>query len=397
MKLTTRRLSILLLMLIPNIALGADAIYDAQISLKTPRRKKPRQGGPLDKVELRIWIPDGVKKVRGVMMNPFYLKAAGQRHWQAAARQWDFGIIGANYFAVKSSEFAPTLKEALKVFAEKSKHPELVNAHFCFAGMSAGGGMSTRFAEALPERTIAVAPVCLEVGPRSAAARKIPHLTIFGERDGRQMEKLAERLPEQRKLGALYAIAVQWRRRHEFALANNLIFPFFDHVIQARLGNKDTKHLAAMSLKKGWLGEPSTWDTNSPKVASWQDYKRDKSAACWLPDAYVAHVWRAFVSKAPSIRIASPPGLGDGQKFILHEPKKDIEVKLTLRGKKLVKQVRLFDGDKEIAKGTTLPTTLRVRFRPGIHALIAEVTYADGQQEVSRPSTIVVQNPTRKE
>ncbi|MGF1578301.1 MAG: hypothetical protein ACFCD0_02935 [Gemmataceae bacterium] len=382
-----------LLGLAPDFAWSADTIVDVQIPLKTPRRKKPRMGGPLDKVELRIWIPNGVQKVRGVIVNPYYLKAVGQRHWQAAARQWNFGIVAANYFGVKNNEFGPTLLTAMKVFGEKANHPELADAYFCFVGMSAGGGMSTRFAEALPERTIAVAPVCLEVGPRSEAARKIPHLTIFGERDGRQMEKLNKRLPEQRMLGALYATAVQWRKRHEFALANNLIFPYFDHVIRARL-SRPKKKLAGMSLEQGWLGDRTTWETNFPQVRPWKEYKSDKDSACWLPDAYVASVWRAFVSKAPSIKVASPPGLGGGQELVFHAPGKDIAVKLTLRGKKPVKQVTLFDGNKEIAKAVTLPTTVTVRFGPGIHALIAEVTYADGQQEVSRPSTILVKANT---
>jgi len=46
------------------------------------------------------------------------------------------------------------------------------------------------------------------------------------------MEKLAGKSPIAGKEGALWATAVQWRRRHEFGRANNLFMPFLDRVIK---------------------------------------------------------------------------------------------------------------------------------------------------------------------
>ena len=75
----------------------------------------------------------------------------------------------------------------------------------------------------MPERVIAIGPVCLEAGPQNEASMQIPILTIFGERDGKQYEKLMARLKDSRRQSARFGIAVQWQRKHEFAKANNLL------------------------------------------------------------------------------------------------------------------------------------------------------------------------------
>ena len=72
--------------------------------------------------------------------------------------------------------------------------------------------MSASLAEDMPDRVIASAPVCLKVGPKTEKGRSVPMLTIFGERDGKQLEKLSAKLPEQRALGAQWAIAIQWEK-----------------------------------------------------------------------------------------------------------------------------------------------------------------------------------------
>ena len=100
--------------------------------------------------------------------------------------------------------------DILRELARGSGYPEIAHAPLCLVGMSAGGGMCANITGALPERVIAAAPVCLEVGPPNEAARAVPMLTIFGERDGRQMEKLDAKLPETRRAGGHWGIAVQW-------------------------------------------------------------------------------------------------------------------------------------------------------------------------------------------
>jgi len=245
---------------------GAET-FSTTVKLEQPKKKAKRGEGGLNELLMDVWLPEDVKVVRGLLVNPFYRKAAGQEHWQAACRQWDFGIVGANYFAVRSSEFKPSLMQGLKQLAKESGHAELEHAPFLFVGMSAGAGMSTRLTELFPQRSIAAGPVALEVGPRDAASGKVPMITIFGERDGRQMEKLLVKLPAVRsELDAQFAIAPQWRRRHEFYKANNLLMPLFDRVIAYRYPQDASPADGPVKLRDykvtgGWLGDVSTWDS----------------------------------------------------------------------------------------------------------------------------------------
>jgi hypothetical protein len=300
-----------------------------------------------------------------------------------------------DFDAVKKDEFA-ILKSALADLAKKSEHPELDHLPLCFLGMSRGGGMSMQLAELMPERTIASVPVCLEVGPGSEATRHVPVLTVFGEKDGAQMEKLLGKLPTERKLGGRFGIAVQWNRKHEFGQANNLAFVFFDDAITRRLpkdaaANKPVP-LADIPLEDGWLGDPATWEKDGmrPTITAWQDYKGDREKACWFPSQRIAATWQGFVGATKDVTITDPAGLGDGQAFGTHTATKSVAVKLALAAGLKPTKVELWDGDERLAEKAEAPWAFEVKFKPGIHALYA-VTRQDGQeQRTSRPHTIVV-------
>ena len=372
-----------------------DITARVEYTLKTARTRDPVLGGAKDKVFVSVWIPDGVKTVRGGICNPFSKDEPVSKHWQAACRHWGFAYVQVDFDAIKKEEFA-LLKTGLTDLAKETKHPELEHLPLCFTGMSRGGGMSMQLAELMPERTIASAPVCLEVGPASEATRRVPAMTVFGEKDGSQMKLLLDKLPAERKLGARFGIAVQWNRKHEFALANNLSFVFFDDVIGRRLPKAliadKPAPLTDISPEDGWLGDTSTWgkDGKIPTVAAWKDFKGDRDAACWFPSQRVAAVWQAFVGASKDVTITEPPGLGDGQPFVLQSAAKPGTVKLKFGDNLKPQKVELWDADKSLAQKTEGPWTFEVPLKPGIHAMIATVEDAGGTRRTSRPHTIVV-------
>lgn len=375
----------------PTIPTG-DKVARVEYSLQTPRTREPVLGGSRDQVAVRVWIPNGVQTLRGGICNPFSKDEEVSKHWQAACRHWQFAYVQVDFDAVKKEEFL-LLATGLTDLAKKTGHPELERLPLCFIGMSRGGGISMQLAELLPERTIACAPVCLEVGPSSEATRRVPVLTIFGEKDGAQMEKLLTKLPTERKRAAQFGIAVQWNRKHEFALANNLSFVFFDDVLTQRLpklplADKPTP-LATIPLERGWLGDVSTWgkDRMLPAIASWQDFNGDRSTACWFPSRRTAAVWRAFVGASNDVRISDPPGLGDKQPFVVHSAIKPVVVTLTLGKDVQPTRVILWDGDQQLAEKTTRPWRFEISLKAGIHTLIASV---DDGKHLSPPHTIVV-------
>jgi len=381
-----------------------------EFPLKTPRSRDPVLGGARDRVYFSVTIPAGVKTVRGAICNPFSKDAPVSRHWLAACRHWQFAYVQTDFDGVKQDEF-PLLKTALTELAKLSGHPGVERLPLCFIGMSRGGGMSMQLAELFPDRTIASAPVCLEVGPTTAATRAIPVMTIFGERDGSQMERLLTKLPAARQHDALWAIAPQWNRKHEFGQANNLLFVFFDDVIARRLpitasgatttGDAKSAALRDTPSSEGWLGFPSTWGKDgrlatvrpakglNTKENNGQESAGDASQACWLPSQRVAAVWQAFVSATKDVSISEPAGLGDGQTFVEQSASKPIVVKAALAAQVKPQRVELWDAHERLTERTQGPWTFEVPLKPGIHSLIVVVREAD-KPRTSRPHTIVV-------
>jgi hypothetical protein len=233
------------------------------------------------------------------------------------------------------------------------------------------------------------------VGPTDAATRAIPTVTIFGEKDMRQPAQLAEKLPVQRAEGALWATAIQWGQGHEFALANNLVMPWFDRVIRARYPVGATPlegpvTLAPLAESDGWLGDPATWDAPMPSVAAFADYAGDKAAACWLPDAYLAAAWCGFVAKKPGVVIRRPAGQGDKADFQPHPAAWPVVVSVEVTAGRAT-SVEVLDGDRTLARTDAAPCDVAIGpLAPGVHALLAVATLEDGRRLVSRPHTIIV-------
>ena len=365
-----------------------DQYLEARVKLATPKKpgKRSEEGG-LEHAPFRLWLPADVKIIRGLVINPFYTKAVEQKHWQTACRQWDFGIVAANFFGAKAPEFPNLGDTALQDFAAQAAHPELAQAKLCPVGMSAGAGMSTRLAEMMPGRIIAAGPVCLEVGPRDAASMKIPMLTVFGERDGKQYDKLMVKLAETRGQQARFGIAVQWRRRHEFARANNLLIPLFDAVIRQRL-QEPGEPLKPFPEEQGWLGDVRNWRDGEAKIGPFGDFSGDRSKACWFPDEKTARAWQAFVTREPVLQLKSPPGLGDGQPFVAHKAGQKILVEI--KGSPKAKgPVEVYAGAEKL--GILADGKLEIQFtEPGIYPLYLQGESETGKPLRSRPNTLLV-------
>ncbi len=379
---------------------GEGQLFEALIKLEQPKKSADRIEGGADHVPLSLWLPPDVKMIRGVFFNPFYLKTSGQGHSRAMAQHFGFAVIGANYMRVNNKEFAPTLRAALQDFAAQSKHPELVNAPLLMVGMSAGAGMCVQFTEQLPERVIAVAPVCLEVGPISDKSKDVPMLTIFGEKDGKQMPLLLEKLPQQRQaFDAAWAIAPQWGRRHEFGAANNLEYPFYARVMAQRYPSEVMLSGTVPQLKPcdpalAWYADPARWAERPCPIYSAKDYPGDKAAACWFPDEHVARTWQAFVFPKPRLKITSPAGLGDGQPFVVHAASEPIPVEVTIAdGDSPLTKLVLRDGEQILGEAEVRAGKAQFkidRLKPGIHPLIVAEPATAATYEISRPVTIIV-------
>ena len=118
----------------------------------------------------RVWIPDGVPRIRGIIVHqhgcgkPAGLagrNACDDLHWQALARKWDCALLGPSivmedgqncrlWCDPRNGSRARFL-QALDDLAEKSSHPELKTVPWCLWGHSGGAFWSSLMMISDPE------------------------------------------------------------------------------------------------------------------------------------------------------------------------------------------------------------------------------------------------------
>ena len=381
-----------------------ETIYQTAVPLKKPKKSADRIDGGLNHVVYSLWLPEGEACVRGIYLMPFNITGVEQEQSRAMCRHWKFALVGSNLMRVDKAEFGPTLLAGLKDLAAQSKHPEVAHAPLIAASMSAGVGMCVSLAEQLPERFLACGLVCLEVGPETKRTSVVPMLSIFGERDGKQMEQHEALLPLRRKeLDSSWAITVQWNRKHEWGQSNNLLWPFFDEVIRQRLPAEASPLAGPVELRPcdpnlTWYGDPATWKSGAATIASAADFKGDKSIACWFPGPQTAHAWQAFVVQKPWLRITTPQSQGDKKPLQVTGLAEKISVQVTADTKLPDGKLERYDGSTRIAEGELKNHQATIEVAPlpqGIHTLIASVSGPEGNRELSRPVAVLVA-PTAK-
>src|SRR5713101_3042650 len=132
-------------------------------------------------VTYTLWVPDGVARLRGVIVHQHGAgttaakegsTAAYDLHWQALARKWDCALLGPSYHVLNEKiDISPGASElwfdprrgsekvflkALADFAAKSGHPEIDKVPWALWGHSGGGIWSDVMTTLHPERVIAV-------------------------------------------------------------------------------------------------------------------------------------------------------------------------------------------------------------------------------------------------
>lgn len=374
-----------------------DTIIRAEVPLKKPKKSDDRIDGGRDHVVFSMWLPEDVPSVRGVYLMPFNVTGVEQQHSRAVCRHWRFALVGSNFMRVDKAECGPALVAGLQDLAARSRHPEVAHAPLIAASMSAGVGMCVALAEQLPDRFLACGLVCLEVGPETNRTSAVPMMSVFGERDGRQMAQHQELLPRRRTdLDSSWAIAVQWGRKHEWGQANNLLWPFFDEVIRHRLSATapadGPAKLRPVDSAAVWYGDPATWTEPTATIAPAGAYAAAGNAACWFPGPLTAHAWQAFVVPRPLVRIVSPSPQGDKQPLSTFDAGDRIPVSLAADAAVPDGRVELHDGDRLLAAGSLRDhrATLDIGpLPPGIHTLIARMAVPGGPVALSRPVVVL--------
>lgn len=319
-----------------------------EVSYPTPDKKAPDM-----RLDYTIWIPDGVPKLRGIIVHTHGngsweagADAAYDLHWQALAKKWDCALLAPSFHQNRTKEdldvnwhryFVPgggsreVFLGALHDLTVKSKHPEVEQVPWCLWGHSAGAIWSGLMHAHDPDRIVAIW-LRSQSGWGFAEAGFIPNWKLVPTDNNRGVPVILNcgMLPHNggddgRKdaLGMLRAfrpkdapvgIAFDPKTGHNCGDSRLLAIPYFDTMLAMRLpdqASKDQK-LKPVDMKVAWLAEPPHAAPGQfPAHASMNavaaaQYKGDPKQAIWLPNGTFAKKWMEYV-KTGYVTDTTPP------------------------------------------------------------------------------------------
>jgi hypothetical protein len=289
-----------------------------------------------------FWIPDGISKVRGVIVHQHGASipaaqagatAAYDLHWQALAKKWDCVLLGPSYRVLNDAiDLTPggaelwfdprkgsnaTFLRALDEAAVKSGHPEIATAPWCLWGHSGGGIWANVMSMLYPQRVIALflrsgTAAMFRTKPEFAppavpeAVYEIPTMTNAGvlEKKNLPWGGSIATFREYRAKGALIGFAPDPRTAHFCGDSRYLAIPFFDTFLAMRLPDKDAQNqaLKSVDVSQAWLA-PFLGDVALPAP----EFKGDPKEAVWLPNAAIAKRWMEYVRNGTVGDVTQPP------------------------------------------------------------------------------------------
>ncbi len=327
--------------LLLSLVLGFAVVSGASgRSLEVAYPPSTEPGGLTLGVTYRLWIPDGVRLLRGVIVhqhgcgegsNKGAATAAEDLHWQALARKWDCALLGPQYHQAESDNCrlwcdprngsAQTYLRALGEFAVQSGHPELAEVPWCLWGHSGGGFWSSLMLTLHPER---IAAIWLRSGSAYGAWMKgeipAPQLTpaayavpvmfnggVKEEADKRHgPPRVADRAMFKlwRGHGAPAGFAVDPRTGHECGDSRYLAIPFFDACLALRLPERGSRSqaLRPIAMKDAWLA-PMHGGEGQPAAS----FTGDLTEAGWLPGERLAKLRAEYVKSGATGDTTPPP------------------------------------------------------------------------------------------
>ena len=290
-------------------------------------------------VTYTLWIPDGVKAFRGIIVHQHGAgmtvskegsTAAYDLHWQALAKKWDCALLGPSYHVLNDGDLGPagslywfdprlgsdkTFRKALGDFATQTGHPELATVPWALWGHSAGAGWADVMSTLHPERVIAVyyrsgsalvwadRPAMFPPVTIPAASYTIPRMCSTGVKEKDLTRILLATYGTYRTNGAPTGFAQDPRTGHECGDSRYFAIPFLDACLAMRLpgnGSKD-QTLKPVDLSKAWLA-PLGGDMAMPAA----DYNGKPEESVWLPNETVAKAWMEYV-KTGAVGDTTPP------------------------------------------------------------------------------------------
>lgn len=293
-------------------------------------------------VNYTIWVPKGVKSLRGVMVHQHGcgegscksgLTGAYDLHWQALARKHACALLAPSYEQPEKADCQmwcdprngsdAAFQRCLVDLGSKSGHPELSKIPWALWGHSGGGHWAGGMVLLHPERIVAAwlrsgVPLLQDDPTRKQikahklpeAALKVPLMCNLGTKEGVTVKDkyFAGVWPANevffnsvRGKGGLIGVAIDPLSSHDCGNQRYLAIPWLDACLSARLPKAARDPLVAMPTVSAWLAPP----TGSEAVPA-SKFTGEPLKAAWLPNEGMAMAWMEYI-KDTKVSDTTPP------------------------------------------------------------------------------------------
>lgn len=300
-------------------------------------------------VNYTVWIPPGVKTLRGVVVHQHGcgegscksgLTGAYDLHWQALAAKHGCALLSPSYEQPDRADCQmwcdprngsdKAFQKCLTDLGAKSGHPELDKVPWALWGHSGGGHWAGGMVLLHSDRVVAAwlrsgVPLLVEDPNRTSikahdfpsGALDVPMMCNLGTKEGVSVKdgQFAGVWPANeafftrvRSGGGFVCVSVDPLTSHECGNQRYFAIPWLDECLAARLPDSAEKPLRPMPIDDVWLALP----TGTEAVAQ-KKFEGDQLKAGWLPSKSMAAAWMAYVKDTQVADESLPPAPTDLQ------------------------------------------------------------------------------------
>ena len=296
-------------------------------------------------VSYTLWVPPGVKTLRGLVVHQHGCgegscksgqTGAFDLHWQALAKKHDCALISPVYEQPDKANCQlwcdprngsdAAFQKSLTELGEKSGHPELATVPWALWGHSGGGHWAGGMVMLHPQRIVAAwlrsgVPQLIAVEGRPAvypiteAACQVPVMCNLGTQEGVTVMdgRFSGVWPgvevffrELRAKGGLVGVSVDPLSAHECGNQRYLAMPWLDVCLTARLSPKSGEPLKPMPTQSAWLAPLHLGEAEIIAPVSAAKFTGAIEKSVWLPNEVIAHAWTQY-EKDPAVTDTTPP------------------------------------------------------------------------------------------
>ena len=299
-------------------------------------------------VNYTVWIPPGVKTVRGVIVHQHGcgegscksgLTGAFDLHWQALAKKHDCALLAPSYEQPEKADCQmwcdprngsdAAFQKGLADLGAKSGHPELARVPWALWGHSGGGHWAGGMVLLHPERVAAAwlrsgVPLLQANAARSEikahalpdAALTVPMMCNLGTKEGFSVKdgRFGGAWPANeafftavRGRGGIVGVSIDPLTAHECGNQRYLAIPWLDACLTARLPSEVGTALKPVTDASAWLAPlPAVGAAVIAPVAAAQ-FTGAKEKSVWLPGESIAKAWTEYMKDTAVSDVTPPP------------------------------------------------------------------------------------------